>query len=443
MDVQTSQQENTCLLFGLGRIGLPLSLVLAEAGFNVLAIEKNEKTVEVLTGGEEPFYEPGMKELLDKHLNKNFFVYNHQYFLENLKKFQEAGYIIMAVGMNLDLASKKPDLTVLRQATEDLLKAGLKGKTIILRTTVPLVTTDSIKQELEKQSGLEESKDFHLIFAPERLAEGKAIEEETNLPKIIGAYSDSGFEKASELFSKVGGEIIKIGQPKMAEFVKLIDNSWRNLTFAYANDLSVMAREHGLDAFGAIKAANSGYARNNIPLPGPVSGYCLWKDPLIFEHSFAEITKERGFPSLSFAGRQVNDWLFKYIVQKVPKGNVLVLGLSFKKDVDDYRFSHSVAIIKELLNKGCSVRVMDPYLNRNNYTKLPEDLNAIACSTLEQGLDNIDAIILATNHQEYGQPFAQEIAQKLSQSPKEVMVFDLWRAWPDLAANKNINYQTL
>jgi len=358
------------VVIGLGRIGLPLALVAADSGIMVTGVDIKKELVDMLKNGEEPFYEPMLKELLGKHLNKNFYPKLQNEAIEDIK---DANYIIITIGTEFVKYPQKPNIDRLFSITEGLLNIGIKDKTIILRVTMPVGYTDKIKEKMENNN-LKEGINFYLAFVPERIMEGKAIEEEKNLPKIVGCYTDESFEKVKLFFGKIGGEIIRVSNPKTAEFIKLIDNAWRNTRFAFANDLAFLAEENGVDVIDAISSANDGYKRNQIPIPGPVSGYCLGKDPYILENAFKEISQKREFNSVWFYGRKANDWLIEKIIENVDGKAVLVAGLTFKADIDDFRYSHGIELVKRLLENGKKVYVHDPYLNKNIYTVISKKM---------------------------------------------------------------------
>jgi len=287
------------VVIGLGRIGLPLALVAADAGIDVTGIDIKKELIGGLLNKKVPFYEPYMEELLKKHCQKNFYPKLQE---DAVNDIEGAGYIIITIGTEFVKYPQKPSIDRLFSIIDDLLQIGIRDKTVIIRVTLPIGYTDKIRKKIE-ETGLKEGKDFYLAFVPERIMEGKAIEEEKTLPKIIGCYSDESFKKVSEFFKKVGGGIIRVTNPRTAEFIKLIDNAWRNTRFAFANELAFLAEENEIDVLEAIECANKGYERNQIPIPGPVSGYCLGKDPYILEGAFEKVVKKRGFNSLWYYGR--------------------------------------------------------------------------------------------------------------------------------------------
>jgi UDP-N-acetyl-D-mannosaminuronic acid dehydrogenase len=419
-------------VFALGRTGLPLSLVCADSGFDVIGIDINEELVQQIKNGNLPFYEPGMKELLDKHLNKRFIPTTK--ITDDVKNSE---YFVIAIGTKFNRYPERGSLTNLYKVVDLIIDIGVKNKTLIFRVTLPIGTTDKIKERIEKK-GFKEGKDFFLGFVPERLMEGKALEEEKNLPKVIGCYSDKSFEKIKSFFEKIGGEIVKVTNPKIAEAVKLVDNSWRNMRFAFANEIAFLSDVNGINALEVLRAANRGYDRNQIPLPGPVSGYCLGKDPYLLEMAYDKVTV-RGFNSVWFYGRRANDWLCKKIVEEVKGKNVLVAGLSFKQDIDDFRNSHSIEIIELLLNEDFNVIVSDPYLDKTTYTRLPSNIDKnVKKMKFKDALEDADTIIFATAHKEYRELNAKYIEKN---ARKGVRIIDLWNIYEGkIEKNKNIDY---
>jgi UDP-N-acetyl-D-mannosaminuronic acid dehydrogenase len=414
-------------VFGLGRIGLPITLVCADSGYTVVGIDINEDLVNTLKKGETAFTEPGLKELLVKHLNTNFFPKHQDEDL--ITDLKQADYVLLTVGTGFAKYPDKPSLSTLYSVIGQLIGAGLQGKTIILRVTLPIGTSDDIKEFIEQRTKLKEGTDFWFSFVPERIMEGKAISEERTLPKIIGSYSDEGYRRASQFFEKIGGNLIRVSNPRTAEFIKLIDNSWRNTRFAFANELAFLAEKNNVDVVEAIHSANQGYKRNEIPRPGPVSGYCLGKDPYLLELAFTEIAQQRGFNSLWFYGRMANDWLIDKVAGEIKGTTVLVAGLSFKENIDDFRYSHGIEICRLLVNRGHKVIVCDPYLNENVYTTLPDDLvGKVAVSeSFEKALaEGFDTVIITTRHDEFTHDVVRNLIREL---PETVKILDLWHLY--------------
>ena len=427
-------------IFGLGRIGLPISLICADSGYEVVGIDINRDLVDSLREGKITFSEPGTEELLDRHLNKSF--YPKHASEEIISDLKEANYIMIAVGTEFAKYPRMPRLSTLFSIIGTLIGAGLRDKTIILRVTLPIGTTGQVKEMIEDKTGFKEGKDFWLSFVPERIMEGKAIQEERKLPKIVGCYSDAGFSKVEQFLQKIGGEIIRASSPRTAEFIKLMDNSWRNTRFAFANELAYLAEANNIDVMEAINSANQGYERNQISTPGPVSGYCLGKDPYLLEFAFEKIARERGFNSIWYYGRRANDWLCERIIREVEGKRVLIAGLSFKEDIDDFRNSHAIEIARILVDKGYSVSVCDPYLDKNHYTRLPENVEGkvTKSDSLESAIELADTVIFADRHREY---LNLDLEKILRTRKERIKVIDLWNVFRNKLDEEAIIYKGL
>lgn len=449
------------LLIGLGRIGLPQSLTLADNGIKVYGFDYNLLTIEALNRGETPFYEPLMDESLKKNLGKTFFAFSSWDSLSDY--LPEIDAIIFTVGTQapneLDVINSVPfDLTeyflLLDQLFSNKKRMLQKGIKLILRTTLPLGSTDQLKVYLEKKYTIKEGEDFYLAFVPERITEGQVMEELKIVPKIIGVYSDEAFEPISQLFQNIGGKIIRVRNPLTAEFCKLTDNSFRNTIFSYANEIAMHASTLNIDVEEVINVVNNHYERNNIPQPGFVSGYCLSKDPYIFELNFLKNKQERDFHSLWYYGRKTNDYLIDFVVTKVLQhltnkktSTVALLGLSFKEDVDDFRMSHSFKIMEKLITANvANLKIYDPYLEKNKYTTIPEEYIPYIIAktnTLDSTfLTDVDAIILCIRHQELLEfNDVHQLAALFSETHKPCYLFDGWDSWEKAANIEDINYE--
>ena len=236
-------------VIGLGRIGLPFALVAASAGNIVYGIDKNPYIINSLLKRKAPFYEPGLQELIERHLNINFFP------LCDMKSITDkCEIIVITINTKFDIENKRIYLSNIYSLFDELMKNNMiKDKTIVMRSTVPIGTTDILKKRIENILGLKEGKDFFLAYCPERMVEGRAIEEIIKLPKIIGSYSLRSFNKIASFFQTIGGPVLHVSEPKVAEFIKLAENSWRQTLFAFSNELALLAEKLGLDVVEVIK----------------------------------------------------------------------------------------------------------------------------------------------------------------------------------------------
>lgn len=423
--------EDEVLVIGLGRIGLPVALVTADSGLVVRGVDASEISIATLKEGKAPFEEPGLSELIEKHIGNNFLPMTWDD--ATTDDFANVRWIVVTIGVHVLPWPNPADLSILYSIISGLMQRdGLKGRTLILRTTLPVGTTSLIAQHIEQTTGLVVGKDFNLAFIPERLVEGMAISEERSLPKIIGPVNPEALTEAKELFSHIGGGLIEMSNSDSAEFVKLIDNAWRHTRFAFANDAAVAASANGVDIIEVINAANQDYDRNSVALPGPVSGYCLGKDPLIFEYAFQNVEPKRELPSVWLTALRSSQALVPWTTSRVKGNRILVAGLSFKEDVDDFRMSFSEPLIESLLDAGHEVSVCDPELGKNAYTQLwPNVADRVSTSgtdlTVMLNEAKYDTVIMAVRHSIWSDSAAELVGKGL--------IIDLWNSYrnvPDM-----------
>jgi len=457
--MENNHNIQTVLVIGLGRIGLPQALVLTNYCNTVYGFTHNHTITVTLKNKQIPFNEPGMLRLLQERSEQQFYILETWASVQKI--MAEIDCIIFCVGTqapsNEDILNHAPfDLSqyyaLLDQVFSD--KTIVK-KTIslIIHTTLPLGTTDKLKYYLENTHHLKESQDFFLAFVPERMAEGVAISESQSLPKIIGTYSDAAFEIINELFSRHGGQTIRVQNPTTAEFCKLTDNSYRSTMFSYANELAMFANTLQINVNDVIHAVNHHYKRNHIPQPGFVSGYCLMKDPYIFELDFLNQQPERSFHSLWYYGRRTNDFLIDFVVNKIVKSIknktsacVTILGLSFKENVDDFRMSHAFKIMDGLIEKNIiQFNVYDPNLETNTYTQIPAIYEPYVIAKSNQIspeiFADVDAILIAVPHKElltYNSD--TKLHSLIQQARKPCYLIDIYNIWDSASTMMEVDY---
>ncbi len=295
-----------------------------------------------------------------------------------------------------------PDHSAVVEVVEDIAPRLKDGSLIVLRSTVEPKTTRKIFKLIKKKT----TKDIHLVYAPERIAEGFAVKELYELPQIIGSFDDISFDKASEIFSLFVSQVIKT-DPLTAELAKLTLNTYRYARFALANELMMIANHHGKDIYDVLKIANKDYIRGGIPSPGFAAGPCLVKDSFFIRHNTP-------YNDVIYGSYLINDRLPEYIVSELNKRTKLknqkiaLLGLTFKKNVDDTRGSLSMKLYDLLEKKSKSVSVHDPY---------------VAKGELKKVLKNADVIIISVNHDEYTNLTSEGIKHMVG---NKVLICDMW-----------------
>ncbi len=410
---------------GLGYVGLTLALTLADLEFKVKAYDTNKSVAESIKRGRPHFFEQGLDRLLKDHLGKNFRIVN------DFKGSNNADIYFIAVGTPLD-KEQKPGLHYLESASEHIARMLKYGDAVVLRSTVPLGTTrEVVLPILEKGSGLKAGQDFLLAFAPERTIEGKALEELRHLPQVIGGINRASCDLIASIFNIMSSSTILVDSLEAAEMVKLINNTYRDVTFGFANEVSLVAQQWGVDTKQVIDAANYGYERSRVPMPSPgVGGYCLEKDPFIFIHS----AKKKGYhPMLAKDARQVSDAMITFVYSTIisflkehKKGaknpKIAFLGYAFKgKPVtSDVRGSTTVILTKKLQQAG--------YKNIHGYDAAArqEDITihgVYHAATPEKAFAGADVVAIMNNHPDFE---TLDIRGLLAKAKTPALFFDTW-----------------
>ena len=428
-------------IMGMGYVGLTLSVVLAKNGFKVYGIEVKKEIVENLKKGNPHFHEKRLKALL-----------RQQQKLGNLKIREslpndKIDIYIICVGTPLKKESKTPDIDYIRNAVVDVANHMNKNSLIILRSTVPVGTSRNIVLPLlEKQSGLKAGKDFSFAFAPERTIEGKAILELETNPQIIGGIDEKSVSQTSDLFRKLTPTVINVSSLEAAEMIKILDNTYRDIRFAYANEFAMICEKLNLDATELIKAANIHYPRNNIPVPSPgVGGACLSKDPYIL----IDFAKKVGYDAkLIKESRRINEYTPIQIVKRIKtkleefkkdikNAKIFIVGFAFKgePETSDTRESTTLWFLDELKKYASNIYGFDPVVDNEQL----KHFGVKVCNTMEEGYSNADVILFLNNHRSYLDLDPFEICSKMN---KPAIFYDAWRMFEkELFKNiKGIHY---
>lgn len=389
--------EDRICVIGAGRIGLPISVCLADQGCKVELLEKDPTKISAINGAESPFFEEGMQEALERTISSR-----------SLNATDDPGIIahcnvvICAIGTGVS-DDGTPDLSQIEELVEFLSPHFHAGDLLLLKTTLPMGTTRRIADGLASSAGLKLDEELMVAFCPERIVEGKAMEELRTLPKIVGAIGDNSSRRAEDVVSMLGGRTIRVSDPETAELCKLLDNSYRMTRFGFSSDVAAVAWRNGVDAYEAINAANLDYPRNNIPLPSVgVSGYCLTKDPYYLDSGATDLWADRGFPSTWIAARKAADYQISEAVSRVVeqlrdfdgKPRVVVAGVTYKENVDDIRLSHGREIAKLISEMGWEAVFWDPVASDSEVDGLP----VIPTS---ESLNGRDCVIVTVPHDEF------------------------------------------
>ena len=369
--------KKICIIGGCGHVGLPLGLVLSDVGFDVTLLDINKDSINKINNGIVPFQEEGAEELLNKNLNKTLFV------TDNSDVVKDQDVVVFITGTPVD-EHHNPKIHEVMNVLDKYIHLLHKEQLIILRSTIYPGTTEIIEQKLQKCFNAQPK----LAFCPERILQGKGIEEIRNLPQIVSAVNDNARSEAENLFSKVTSKIVHL-KPIEAELSKLMLNTWRYLEFAIANQFYMMVEDKGLDFYKIYNAMSEDYPRaKNYCRPGLAAGPCLFKDTM----QLSAFYRNQFF--LGQSAMLVNEGLPNFLVGQLEKKlgslknkKVAILGMTFKANNDDIREILSFKIKKELEFKLAEVLPSDPYL-KDSYK-------------LEDVLSDCDALILGVPHKEY------------------------------------------
>ncbi len=370
-------------VIGLGYIGLPTAAILANKGHNVAGMDVSQRVLDdIRTQGATP-EEPGLADLVLGELESGRFT---------LSDKPEAADVFIICLPTPILPNKKADMSYVEKGVKSILPLLQKGNMIILESTVPPRTTSDLVAGMVKEIGLDPENDIDLAFAPERVIPGNILVELSTLDRVIGGLTPRAASRAKELYSCfVTGEIV-ITDSTTAEFVKLVENSYRDVNIAFANELAQLSYDFGIDVRDAILIANR-HPRVNILQPGPgVGGHCIAVDPYFIIDGAPETSR-----MLKLA-RIVNTEMPELVVKtlkdmlgSLQNKTITILGLAYKADVGDCRESPALEVMRILESRGAKCKVHDPYVKNAGF-ELYE---------LAEAMEGSDAVLVTTGHTDF------------------------------------------
>lgn len=379
-------KKSICVV-GLGYIGLPTAVMFANHGHQVHGVDVNEKAIAMIQNKQLHIEENGLQERLNKAIDSGA--------LTASTKPIKADVFIIAVPSPIK-ADKTADLEYVRKATASTVPFLEKGNLVILESTVPPRTVEDVMMPELIKSNLEIGTELFVSHSPERVIPGKVFQELVSNDRIIGGINEESARQTTELYkSFVEGEMHET-DATTAELVKVMENTYRDVNIAFANELAKISQNIGVNVWEAIKLANF-HPRVNIHFPGPgVGGHCIAVDPWFL----VELDPEQA--KIIHLARQTNDGMPSYTAQmtadilnakgvKDPK--IAVLGLAFKGNIDDMRESPSVEVVEQMCERQMNLMAFDPHIKVNN---LPEQTQ-----TLDEALSGASAILILTDHQAF------------------------------------------
>jgi UDP-N-acetyl-D-mannosaminuronic acid dehydrogenase len=363
---------------GCGHVGLPLALSLAETGYRVGVNDIDAAKIESVRSGSVPFRENGAGELL-----RSLLPTGRLEFSTNAATVARTDVVVLVIGTPID-EFMNPSVTVFDRVIDELVPHIRPGALIVLRSTVFPGTTEGVERRLH-MAGV----DATVVFCPERIAEGHALEEVRSLPQLIGASTDEAFERACRLFEPLGMQLVRTS-PLEAELAKLLTNTWRYMKFAIANQFFQIAHRSGVDYGRVLDAIRRDYPRAaDLPGPGFAAGPCLLKDTM----QLAAFTPDH-FP-MGQAAMQINEGMPNYIVDTLNSREPLagrtvgILGMAFKGDSDDPRASLAYKVRKLAAFKGARVLCTDPYVQDSTFV------------SMDEVLESSDVLVIGAPHRDY------------------------------------------
>lgn len=432
--------DRSVCIVGLGFVGVTLSAVMADCGFDVYGIEIRDEVLEMLRKGDPHFHEPGLADLLKRVIKQGRFRV-----AQHIPTGISSRVFFITVGTPLG-PGKKVRLDMIKNVTEEVSEHLKDGDMVILRSTVKLGTTRKIVIPILEKSG----KKFDLAFCPERTVEGYAMTELRQLPQIVGGMNLASTVRAAQLFQFITPSVVQVSDLETAEMIKLVDNSHRDVYLAYGNEVARMCDAMGMSAAEVIQMGRLGYPRTNVYMPGPVGGPCLEKDP----HILAEGLEEFGIiPEISAAARLVNERqpreVIAYIAEIIkklpgfPKQPVIsLLGIAFKgrPETDDLRGTMARPIFNEIKKQFPEATFLgfDPVVPK----KIIAEFGLQPCEKLEDAFHGAHLVLILNNHPLFGKMNLEELAAGLK---KPAVVYDFWSNFSgrELSLPDGVGYMAL
>ena len=415
---------------GLGYVGLPLAVEKAKAGFKTIGFDVQGEKVDMVNSGQNyigDVIDDDLAALVETGMLSA---------TTDFKTVASCDFIAICVPTPLD-SHQQPDTSYIEQSTKEIARY-LKPSTVVVleSTTYPGTTEELVRPLLEEGSGLQCGVDFYLGFSPERVDPGNAYYKTKNTPKVVGAIGECAAEVISAMYEAVlEGEITLVSSPRIAEMEKILENTYRNVNIGLVNELAMLCEQMEINIWEVIDAAKTKPYGFAAFYPGPgLGGHCIPLDPYYLSWK----AREYGFhTSMIEASMAVNDRMPLYCVDRAARilnrfskpmngSSVLVLGVAYKQDIDDYRESPALKIIDELEERGAAVSYHDPWIpeiriQRQRYSSLP--------SLTAELLGSFDLVMICTAHSNVDYQLVQQNAQ---------FIFDTKNAMKDIKNRENI-----
>ncbi|MBP3360164.1 MAG: nucleotide sugar dehydrogenase [Clostridia bacterium] len=398
-------------VIGLGYIGLPTALMFASHGVEVVGTDYSKEIVDKLKGGHTTFDEKGLDELYEKAVKSG---------IKFSTEYQKTDIYIIAVATPYDKFSKKIDAGYVCAALKNVMEVCPKGATVVIESTVSPGTIDRYVRPIIEENGFTIGTDINLVHAPERIIPGNMVYELEHNSRTIGADDVKIGEKIKAAYSSFCKGDIVITDIKTAEMTKVVENTFRAVNIAFANELAKICRQDNMDVYEIVKICNM-HPRVNILNPGPgVGGHCISVDPWFLVGDYPSLTK------VIWESMKVNDSMPEFVLERIysimkEKGmedisRVGLYGLTYKENVDDYRESPTLQLLEcQKKHLASPLKVYDPYITNNIVENQYHDFDMF--------LDDIDLIVIMVGHNQIKDNI-DKIKNKIILDTRKVCDFD-------------------
>lgn len=411
---------------GLGYVGLPLAVEKAKAGYKVIGFDVQSKKVDMVNAGHNY-----IGDVVDDELSK-LVKEGKLTATTDFSFVKDVDTVSICVPTPLD-NYKQPDISYVVNSTKSVAQYLHKDMLVVLESTTYPGTTEEICKPILEESGLKCGEDFFLAFSPERVDPGNKQFKTKNTPKVVGGVTPDCTEIAAALYRNVlEGEIMTVSSPKVAEMEKILENTFRNINIALVNEMAILCKRMGIDVWEVIEAAKTKPYGFMAFYPGPgLGGHCIPLDPFYLTWKAREYDYHTKL--IEIAG-EINDYMPQFVVENAMQllntqkkalngSKVLLLGVAYKKDIDDYRESPVLKIIEQLEKQGAIVLVNDPYVKTFKYKG-----KEVSTVNLEDELDGADIVIVTTDHSCYDY---EDIVKRAK------LFYDTRNASKDVVNNRN------
>lgn len=417
-------------VIGLGYVGLPLAVEKAKAGYKTIGFDIQSRKVEMVNQGINYIGDVVDEELRDLVANGMLSATCDFSFVKNVD------FVAIAVPTPLD-KYQQPDISYVRDSAIEIAKYLKRGSMVVLEsTTYPGTTEELLLPILEQGSGLKCGEDFYLAFSPERVDPGNKIYKTKNTPKVVGGVGRDATEVIAAMYRNVlEGEVFEASSPRVAEMEKILENTYRNVNIGLINELAILCHKMDINIWEVIEAAKTKPFGFTPFYPGPgLGGHCIPLDPYYLSWK----AREYGFhTSMIEASMMVNDRMPEYTVERAGKilnrfkkalngAQILILGVAYKQDIDDYRESPAIKVIEEFQKYGSQVQFYDPFIKE--FTEKGQIMTGLNELTAEK-LNSVDLVVITTAHTTVDYDFVQQNAR---------FIFDTKNAMKDVKNRENI-----